>query len=176
MVEINITEKELEDFLCKDDNLENYLGITFVARQVKIEEFGYLDILGYNKITEKFVLIELKKGMLDASAYLQIERYNKAFSLKYNREFDKLIIGDNLHSDLHHQVQYYECDEEKPCVTYRLYKIEFEDGITFRVYSVGQKKLQEAYESLEGFADRKSFIRYQFNKQNANLENKGVVQ
>lgn len=164
MVEIIITEKELEDYLCKDENLAQHLGLKFVARQVKIEDFGCLDILAYSHQLKQFVLIELKKGQLDAAAYLQILRYKRAFTAKYDREFKTLIIGDALHADLHPVVHHYESDEANSDVNYTLYSLDFNKGIDFSYYSTTQLEKEDAITALSYMAHDKKYTRYIFNK------------
>jgi hypothetical protein len=43
-MQIIFSEKELEDFLCQDNNLQKYLRSRFVARQVNIAPVGIVDI------------------------------------------------------------------------------------------------------------------------------------
>jgi RecB family endonuclease NucS len=104
-IEIDFTEKDIEDYLCKSGNLMKHLCLRFVARQVDI--FGFcIDILGYNEIEESFYIIELKKGNLDTKAFTQIYKYYRLLNIKYNsrknkyHNFKMLLIGQHLSSEL----------------------------------------------------------------------------
>ena len=139
-ININLSEKELEDFLCSNNNLEKYLGLKFIARQVSIPPVGIIDILAYHKESKCWVIIELKKDSLDALAFCQLSSYlnyyrkTKSFidykNFQRKREFCGLLIGQNLDSNLVKCVNYYagiNCD----IINYRLFSATLENGIQF---------------------------------------------
>lgn len=147
-MEIVFQEKELEDFLCRDGNLEEYLGLRFVARQVKTPN-GIVDILAYNPDTKSFVIIELKRDQIDLAALVQITRYRHYFQSQRQpkhgmrgRNFQCLLIGKSLHSDLNFIVEYWESEHDYGRIFYRLYGIKFDQPLSFCWHSLNQRAIE----------------------------------
>ena len=146
-IEIDFTEKDIEDYLCKSGNLMKHLGLRFVARQVDI--FGLrIDILAYNTKDRCFYIIELKKGTLDAKAFTQAFKYCRLMNLKYNfgkhikrHKFKVLLVGQDLNSELIGVLTNY--GQFLPVEThyfYTLFNYDFENGISFYWYSKNERE------------------------------------
>jgi|AKVG01.1.fsa_nt_gi hypothetical protein len=141
MPKIVFTEQELEDYLCSDDNLQRHLGLRFVGRQVRTQA-GIIDILAYTKTQERFVIIELKTGLLDSKAFFQLERYVHCFEFTKGREPFRLLVGSELSEDLHYSVHLYRkrfCDR---FTSYALYGFDFDTPISFCYYNINQQKIE----------------------------------
>lgn len=162
-IEINISEKELEDFLCFGKNLEKYLGLKFVARQVQIPPAGIVDILAYDKKSKCFVIIELKKDLLDTNAliqgmaylryYQEIKKLNY-FTMSRKRNFSLLLIGKNLDNNLIKIIEHlYHQGLEDNKIYYKLFGLRISSGINFDFYNVDQEtyndKLEQERELIE---------------------------
>ena len=155
-MQIIFSERELEDFLCKEKNLEKYLGLKFIARQVRIEPMGIIDILAYSREAKRWVIIELKKGGLDPNSFCQISSYInfykqtksiiEAKDFYRERKFCGLLIGDNIDPNLHKCVGFYSKDNywiEESQINYCLFNLSFTTGIEFTHYNKSQKIIQE---------------------------------
>ncbi len=111
-----ISERELEDYICDNQVLENY-DLKIIARQMKVGSAGILDILCMNRKTKDLVVVELKKGEINPEAQFQADRYKKWLEYKLelsvnpdwsderiNKRFGKciatLIIGTTAHKDM----------------------------------------------------------------------------
>ena len=96
----DFSEQELEDQLIKKlRQLMTELGpgYAFVARQKKLsldtgKQF-YVDLVFYNYLQKRFVLLELKKGALSHRAIGQIDMYVRLYDRKYRQADDKPTIG-----------------------------------------------------------------------------------
>jgi hypothetical protein len=163
-IEINISEKQLEDFLCFGKNLEKYLGLKFIARQVSIPPAGIIDILAYNKQSKCFVIIELKKDLLDTSALIQGMAYlkyyqdvrklndfknyfKKEFGETKNRKrsFSLLLIGKNLDNNLIKIIDYLDEQElQDNKIYYKLFGLNILSGIDFNFYNQNQENYNDA--------------------------------
>jgi len=108
-MEIKLTEKEVEDYIFEKNGLEDY-SIKCVGRQVQMGDAGIVDILGWDRESKTWVIVEIKRDGLDAKAYAQAERYRswlheymdvrsagrcKPFNPPYT-----LLIGGELADDL----------------------------------------------------------------------------
>jgi len=154
-MQITFSERELEDFLCTGKNLEKYLGLKFIARQVNIAPAGIIDILAYHENSDIWVIIELKKDLLDLSAlvqglsYLRFYQSTKKYITDYksfqrSRKFCLLLIGNHLDTPLHKVVKNFSDNEFSDNeIMYSLFNINFEEGISFKFYN----KSQSDYES-----------------------------
>lgn len=178
MPEINFSEKELEDFLCKGKNLEKYLGLKFVGRQINTA-VGIVDILACSPFKSKifrwhneekvlgrqWYIIELKKGKIDPAAYFQVWRYKHYFDRVYNsggsygcvRDFIPLLIGSNLDESLNYNVSHFRSSPKyetcQPTGTYyTCFDYSFDRGITFTYCSASQEKIEEEF--YEGIKDK----------------------
>lgn len=148
MVEINFSEKELEDLLSSRASLSKYLGLRYVSRQARLG-VGVIDILAYEECSNMYVIIELKKDYLDFDAYEQVVRYQRFLSAKYpNRLFASLIIGKGLSPSLNYLVKNYDpridCIDQS-CVNYSLFGIKLNDPISFYWYSQQQMDIQKQH-------------------------------
>jgi len=162
MPDILFKEKELEDFLCSNNNLQKHLGLRLLARQFRTP-VGVVDIIAYNNNTKRFVLIELKKDILNSEAYFQLERYRRYFVKKAQadfeekeissmsaecRTFDCLLIGNTLAENLSYVTEYWEADSdlsEFNRVWYRCFNYSLEKAISFEYYSPMQREVEYNY-------------------------------
>lgn len=163
MIEINCSEKDIEDFLCKENNLERHLGLRFLARQFTTP-LGIVDIVAYNKNTKRFVIIELKKDALDSKAFFQMERYRHYFKTsehkkwfgapphKEERKFDCLLIGKDIAQDLYYSVEIWDCvdDLRYASMWYTCFSYGFDTAIAFNYSQPGQRKIQDEFEGMYG--------------------------
>jgi hypothetical protein len=154
-MQITFSERELEDFLCTDKNLEKYLDLKFIARQVRIEPVGIIDILGYHKDSSTWVIIELKKGGLDPNSFCQISSYINFYkktkssveieNFRRERKFCGLLIGNSLDGNLHKCVSHYSNDGGwigESQVNYCLFKLSF-SGLDFGYHNKSQKSIED---------------------------------
>jgi len=90
IMEYNILEKDIENAIFKGQLLKKY-GIKVVAQQVRSvnktvkrsdksksyshDMDGIIDLIGYHNKSKTWIIIEVKRGVLDASAYTQLSRY-----------------------------------------------------------------------------------------------------
>lgn len=157
IMQIQFSEKELEDFLCQDNNLKKYLGLRFVARQVKIEPIGIIDILAFDWDSKSWVIIELKKDLLDSFALMQglsylnyykyisnYKDYFTTFNCNHNfRQFKLLLIGQNLDSNLFKNTRHFQGNfDENWDIYYKLFGLQFDSGINFDFYSQDQDDIE----------------------------------
>jgi len=174
-IEINISEKELEDFLCFGENLEKYLGLKFIARQVQIPPAGIVDILAYDKESKCFVIIELKKDLLDANALIQGMAYLKYyqeikklnyFTMSRKRNFSLLLIGKNLDDNLIKIIKLlHEQEIEDNKIYYKLFGLRISSGINFDFYNVKQETYDEKIIEEIALLEAKAFYKLQELKQ-----------
>ncbi len=116
---LNIPERTtyLEGDLEKNlvENLKEFLlelgkGFAFVARQYRVSLGGkhfYIDLLFYHRILKCFVLIDLKRGIIDHQDVGQMNLYLNYFKKEENAADDNLPVGIILgaHKD-HFLVEY----------------------------------------------------------------------
>lgn len=168
-IEISCSEQDIEDFLCIKGNLEKYLGLRLLKRQYRTP-VGVVDIVAYNKKTKRFVIIELKKDLLDYKAFFQMERYAhylkkseinrcdatgprkyflyKNAEMKFTkcteRKFDRLLIGKDISPDLYYSVEHWD-DSSDNChaeTWYTLFGFRFDSAISFGYYQPQQSKIE----------------------------------
>lgn len=146
-ITINCTEKDIEDFLADNKNLEEYLGLKFLSRQFQINKF-FIDILAYNKSEKCFYIIELKKDNLNANALVQAVKYQRLmkFNYKNKHKFKILLIGTNLCEDLYYCVHSYLKFEENEDISYTLYDFVINKGISFNFINREQAKIERTLE------------------------------
>ena len=160
-MQITFSERELEDFLCKDKNLQKYLGLIFVARQVRIEPMGIIDILAFDWDSKSWIIIELKKERLDLYAlaqglsylnfYEKKSNYKDYYSHSKTRKFKLLLIGQTLDKSLEKVACYYDgCFDDNWSIYYKLFGIDFKSGISFDCQSLEQEAIQD---SISGMRD-----------------------
>lgn len=161
MAEINFTEKELEDFLCSDNQLEKRFNLKFIARQVNTL-FGIIDILAYSKLEKCFYIIELKKDYLDYKAFFQADRYLKYFTHKYrdNKKFKVLLIGQNLRDELHYIVENFGNNSDSDKYMYSLFALDFNTGVDFDYHDKRQREISEKLNELLMDAEDKQIELY----------------
>ncbi|MBU0639491.1 MAG: DUF1016 family protein [Planctomycetes bacterium] len=69
-------EADLENFLVTNwDQLDFGAPLEFVAQQVRCGELGIIDVLGRDRVTRDYVVVELKKGQADDVVFGQLSRY-----------------------------------------------------------------------------------------------------
>lgn len=163
---IEFSEKELEDFLCKDNNLEKYLGLKFIARQVNIAPAGILDILAYDENNKIWVIIELKKGLLDLTALAQGLSYLRFYqetkkditnfkTFQRSRKFCLLLIGSNLDNPLRKVVKNFsDYESEDGKLMYSLFNMELESGVSFSFYNCEQNAYDKRLDDIREGNDR----------------------
>lgn len=162
MPTINFSEKELEDFLCRDNNLEKYLGLKFHARQVRTP-VGIIDILAYgprwveadpdyyvDRRYRQWFIIELKKEKIDTDAYFQAMRYKHFFNSCRNscgsRTYIPLLIGNGLENKLDFVVNKFEPKQQvyyKHGIFYTCFSFDFETSISFNYISPSQRRIEQ---------------------------------
>lgn len=149
MTFIDVPEKDIENFLCKNggENLRLHLGLRLISSQYRTR-VGIIDILAYDEKSKRYAIIELKKDLLDYKSYFQAERY-KWFMTRYKigkrerREFFSVLVGRNLSPDLNYSVEY--LDRAFPFygeTYYVLFDISLEGGISFNYYSKKQREIE----------------------------------
>ncbi|MCK9460677.1 MAG: endonuclease NucS [Proteobacteria bacterium] len=74
VVDMDYSEKDIEDYLADEDVLSEEFGLTYLQRQFQTS-YGIIDILAYQEETNTLVVIEIKKGVIDENAVGQIMRY-----------------------------------------------------------------------------------------------------
>jgi hypothetical protein len=109
MLKIDGSEKDIEDVL--EEHSERLLGLKFLCRQFRTK-VGIIDIIAKDPINPHiYYVIELKRGTLDSSGYVQVLKYaswmNSEFSKGCARLFLPLLIGESLHQELHHICDYW---------------------------------------------------------------------
>lgn len=149
-INIDCTEKDIEDLLSYPHSLEAYFGLRYINRQVKIWKF-FIDILAYSPDEKCFYIIELKKGEITAKALAQAIRYQRLLNIKYKgkHKFKILLVGENLHEELHYCVTNYEAGINNSEYNYSLYAFEIMSGISFSYYNKEQKHIQKILETNE---------------------------
>lgn len=163
-MQINFTEKELEDFLSNKQNLKEHFNLEFIARQVMIPPAGIIDILAYDRDSKCFVIIELKKGLLDSDALIQGMSYLKYYQdvrkrnyiyNKRDRKFALLLIGQDLNSNLAKVVNDNNIDGvfDDGEIYYNLFNFDLNLGVNFTYYSPNQNdyesKINDVYTTLD---------------------------
>jgi hypothetical protein len=168
-MQIHFSEKELEDFLCQDNNLKKYLNLEFIARQVNIPPAGIIDILAYDRDSNCFVIIELKKDLLDSNALVQGMSYLKYYQnvRKFNcfqrrrrkRNFALLLIGQNLSQDLVKVVNHneFDCIFEDNNIYYTLFGLDLKSGINFEFYNCSENEYNDLIQEKLEFYENEAF-------------------
>ncbi len=167
-MQIQFSEKELEDFLCKDKNLEKYLGLNFVARQVTIEPMGIIDILGFSKSQKCWVIIELKKSLLDKDSIIQglsylnyyksVSNYKDRFKDTSERAFKLLLVGQNLDNSIKKIVHHYNSSFSRDWdIYYSLFSLKFDEGVSVNYYNVHQKEISDKIDGI--YSERNTNLR-----------------
>lgn len=148
-IQIQCSESDIEQYVF--DNLIDYLDLRPLARQYRIP-VGIVDILARSRVFPHYYVIEIKKGALDAAAYVQVSRYcawlNKEYSKYGKRLFFPLLIGEYLDRSLDHLCDYFDesfCASGVNKVQYRLFGIDLEDGFSLNRISVSQKEAKKLY-------------------------------
>jgi len=75
-MKLEISEKEVEDIIFEKQLLE-YHNIKCVFRQKNLGVAGIADLIGWDRANKVWVIIEIKKGTIDAKAYAQAKRYQR---------------------------------------------------------------------------------------------------
>jgi hypothetical protein len=161
MSHIKIYEEDIENYLSNPKNLKSKLDLEFIARQVEIPPLGRIDILAYSKRSEKFVIIEIKKDLLDQKALLQGLRYKNYYNSTYNKidwnpcskkkKFSLLLIGQDLDESLAGIVKHYDQDYMmyQRNVYYTLFNQKFGLEPEFNYCSTSQQDLESELRKIE---------------------------
>jgi len=111
---LEISEKEVEDIIFEKQLLEQH-DIKCVFRQKNLGVAGIADLIGWDRKNKAWVIIEIKKGTIDAKAYAQAKRYQRSLTgymkkrvLAQGRNFIKfeqhkpyiILIGDSMSDEL----------------------------------------------------------------------------
>jgi hypothetical protein len=102
---LEISEKEVEDIIFEKQLLEQH-DIKCVFRQKNLGVAGIADLIGWDRENKTWVIIEIKKGVIDAKAYAQAMRYQQALCRYLDercRPFNPpyiLMIGGSLADEL----------------------------------------------------------------------------
>ena len=148
MITFTFSERDIEDILSKE--CSKFLGVKFLARQLSIP-VGIIDLLVASKINAGiYYVVEIKKGLLDPSAYVQVLRYSKWLNSEYSKEgkrrFIPVLVGEHLSPSLDTLVDFFEDDYwsirrlHQPL--YRLFKIDPVRGISFDYSSTSQQSVK----------------------------------
>lgn len=139
---IDLTEKELEDFLM--ENISKYHdNIKVIKRQFRTEA-GVIDILAKDiSHYKRYIVIELKIGSLDSDAVCQVLRYtqylNSEKSKNGERMFYPLLIGSSLSDDVSKLLVHYDGDQYTNAYChYDLFNFGV-NGLKLRYYNVKNK-------------------------------------
>lgn len=140
-IQITYIEKDIEDLL--EEDCEHYVGLKFITRQFRTP-VGIIDVIArqphYNRRFKMYYVIEIKKGTLDAAAYVQLVRYtnwlNSERSKDGNRIFVGVLIGSSLAEDLIKVCEYFDPSEHGWHTTYRkifyrIFKFDPKRGVGF---------------------------------------------
>jgi len=76
-----ISEKQLEDFICKHPEYSLWQGVEIIGRQIAVEH-GRLDILAWDG---RVLVIELKARALEEKDIGQVLRYRRDVKAEFNR-------------------------------------------------------------------------------------------
>lgn len=160
MSHITIYEEDIENYLSNPKNLKSQLDLEFIARQVEIPPLGRIDILAYSKYSKRFVIIEIKRNLLDQEALLQGLRYKNYYNstcnkidwtpYSKNRKFVLLLIGQDLHESLTGIVKHYDQDSMyQRDIYYTLFSQKFGLEPKFNYLSVPQSDLEKELRVIE---------------------------
>ncbi len=127
--ENRILEKDLESALI--DKLQQFLlelgkGFAFMARQQRItldENYFYIDLVFYNRLTRSFVLIDLKVGKLKHQDIGQMQMYVNYYQREITAEDENPPIGIILCSDKNDAVVQYTLPEDNKQIFASRYKL-----------------------------------------------------
>jgi hypothetical protein len=158
---INVSEKDLEDFLVS--NIQKYHPDLKIIKRQFITSCGIIDLLAKDTSygDNVYAVIELKIGELDASAVCQVLRYtqylNSEMSKKGKRFFYPLLIGSSISEEISKLVCFFndEYNDTFYCM-YDLFSFDLK-GINFGYYNINNLK----------------FFRENFIEQNSRCENFG---
>lgn len=154
---INIVEKDIEDFLYKYINCF-YPNIKVLKRQFRTP-VGVIDILAKDlEVKDSYIVIELKIGELDSDAFCQVLRYTQYMNSemsKNKRVFYPLLIGNSLSDSLKKLVAHYEgCFDDTFYCQYDLFNFTF-DGLQLRFYNRENKNnIDSIYKKQESLIQR----------------------
>lgn len=165
-INLDISKKQLEDFLCSGKNLEKYLNLKFIARQVAIPPIGIIDILAYHKDSKCWVIIELKKESLEESGFCQLYSYLNYYNItksliqykdfQRTRKFAGLLIGSTLHNKLEKLTYFYDHSFiYSNDIRYTLFNFSLEDGVSFAFCSQSQQDIEDQLNNIACFNDIK---------------------
>lgn len=148
MISYTFSERDIEDILSL--NCQKFLGVRYLARQVATP-VGIIDMIAIGRAGAGiYYVVEIKKGLLDPAAYVQVLRYSKWLNSEYSkqgkRRFIPVLVGEHLSPSLDTLVEYFEDDYwsisrlQQPL--YRLFKIDPIAGISFDYSGTSQQSVK----------------------------------
>jgi hypothetical protein len=178
-IQFNCSERYIEDVLA--NNCEHFLDLKFIARQFQTD-VGIIDLIArHPEDRESYFVIELKRGVIDPQAYVQVVRYanwlNSEYSKDGRRKFFPVLIGESLSSTLDHVCAYFDTDQ---CLnlaniyrpSYRLFKFDPMTGISFAWFSTGQQaaadKPQLQHCHISALSEQLEYANYSLERVDAN--------
>ncbi len=160
-VTFSIEEIEIENILAW--NMEKFLGLKFLQRQVKTPA-GIIDMIAKDEDNDGiYYIIELKKDILDASAFCQVHRYasylNSNCTKDGKRLFIPLLIGKNINDEILKCLHIYSKNSHNYMdigrTFYALYDIDAINGMSFSFQRTDQKKYEDEHlSSIHGFIEK----------------------
>jgi len=102
--EMRLSEKQLEDFVCKHPEYSIWNGVEIIGRQIRVEH-GIIDILAWDGNGNSTLVIELKTRPLEERDIGQVLRYDHDVSAELGRigictePINLLERGTNLTED-----------------------------------------------------------------------------
>lgn len=152
-IQLTYTEKDVEDLL--ENGCPFFLGLKFIKRQFRTP-VGIIDVIARHPERKNvFYVIEIKKDLVDSSAYVQVLKYTKWLNHERSKEggriFIPLLIGNNISQDLYHVCEFFDRDSHYDIdsyhkVLYRLFNFSPYRGVLFTYSNTAQG---EAYNALE---------------------------
>ena len=177
LIDMEINEKELEDYIYKNHNEIDFLEGSHIIRQFPLKGYGILDILiiDYSCGYPIYKIIELKKEFLDEKSISQISRYICGLKRNINQikekipnENDKnnpfidnfqikgILVGKEFLGD-----SCYTSDQIES-LDVLFYSLSLENGIVFNSNTSGWfNKKEKINQSLEKIT-KKAYIKYKY--------------
>ena len=132
---------------------------------------GIIDILAYHKESKCFVIIELKKDLLDANALIQgmsyLRYYQEVRKINYlypkrKRKFALLLISKNFDLNLKKSIEFYRgLDFEDLKIYYQLFDFSIKEGIDFGYYLNDQNDYDNGLDQLRESLEVKAIYKLQ---------------
>ncbi|MCF0075456.1 hypothetical protein LZD49_33565 [Dyadobacter sp. CY261] len=142
---INCEEREIEQALIWD--CRHFLGLKFLKNQVRTP-IGIIDVVAAHPYKKGvYYVIELKRDLLDESAFVQCMRYTNYLNTNHNKDGKRLfipfLIGKNISPKLFGAVKHYDIDDQHDydiagyCL-YTLFAFDLRKGLDFSYFNNDQ--------------------------------------